>query len=154
MTETVADAPDEIHTRPAGTSDATIVATGKVSEAVEWLERARGSLYDFHQKMGRTDILFGEAVEALRKAGHHQQADSLERDIVGRNVLPGRWTFQLVEAFEETYYDPAKQAEQTIREALVDGRRHIYESEMKERRRTRGQPGHECRPSNIEPKEQ
>lgn len=137
---------DTAHTRPQGVSDATVAATGKASEALEWLERARGRLFDFHQMMGRTDILFGEAVEALRKAGHHKQAEALEREIVGRNVLAGRWTFQIIEEFDDTYYQPAKQAEKTIRDELVDGRRHIYESEMKEARRSHGQPGHEARP--------
>ena len=37
-------------------------------------------------------------------------------------------------------YDP------DVRDALLDGRRHVWESEMKDRRRSRGRPGHEARP--------
>ena len=37
---------------PDGASDALVAAVGKVSEALEWVERARGRLYDFHQMMG------------------------------------------------------------------------------------------------------
>jgi hypothetical protein len=49
--------------------DDTVAAVGKLSEAMEWLERARGRLYDFHQMMGRADLLAGEAVELLRECG-------------------------------------------------------------------------------------
>ena len=45
--------PDDPWARPAGVDDATVEATGKLSEALEWVERARGHLYEFHQLMGR-----------------------------------------------------------------------------------------------------
>ncbi len=91
------------HWRPAGVSDATVEAVGKLSEALEWVERARGALYELHQLLGRADLTFGEAVEALRAAGHDDEADLVAGEIVGRNVLPGRWTFAVVEEFEDTY---------------------------------------------------
>ena len=62
----------------------------------------------------------------------------LEREIVGRDVLPGRWTFQVVEEFDECYYAPVVAAEQRVRDELLDGKRHVLESEMKQRRRTAG----------------
>jgi hypothetical protein len=132
--------------RPAGVSDATVEATGKVGEAMEWIERARGRLYDFHQMMGRGDLLFGEAVELLRAAGHDDEADELERDIVGRNVLEGRWTFQIIEEFDLGYYEPCRAASRRV-DDLVGGHRHVYESEMKEARRTHGRRHHEQRPA-------
>ena len=42
----------------------------RVSEALEWVERARGHLYELHQLLGHADLTFGEAVDALRSAGH------------------------------------------------------------------------------------
>jgi hypothetical protein len=33
-------------------------------------------------------------------------------------------------------------SERAVRDALLDGRRHVYEAEMKERRRSPGEPGH------------
>jgi hypothetical protein len=33
--------PDEAHRRPPGTTDEVVEATGKLSEALEWIERAR-----------------------------------------------------------------------------------------------------------------
>jgi hypothetical protein len=137
---------DERHRRPDGVDDATVAAVGKVSEAVEWLERARGRLFDFHQMLGHLDFQMGDAVDLLREAGHDDLADRLERDVVGRNVLDGRWTFQIVEEFDDVYYGPIKAIEQEIAEALVGGRRHVFEAELKEQRRTRGHADHEFRP--------
>jgi hypothetical protein len=137
---------DEAHKRPDNTTDDTIAAVGKVTEALEWIERARGHLYEFHQLIGHADLLFGDAADALDKAGHIQQAADIRRKVVGRNILDGRWTFQIVEEFEGVYYAAVKDTEKNVRDTLVDGKRHIYESEMKERRRTPGEPGHECRP--------
>src|SRR5215218_2167652 len=92
---------DERHQRPPGVDDATVVAVGKLSEAIEWLERARGRLYDFHQMLGHLDFQMGDAVDLLRSAGHEELAERVEREVVGRNVLDGRWTFQVIEEFED-----------------------------------------------------
>jgi hypothetical protein len=132
--------------RPAGVSDATVAALGKLSEALEVVEQARGMLYGFHRLTGTADLTLGEAVEALREAGHGALADQIDRTLVGRNVIEGRWTFQVVEEYDAGYYAAFKAADQSAREALADGRRHIFEAEMKEDRRTPGQPGHEARP--------
>lgn len=139
-------APDDPHLRPPGASDATVEATGKLSEALEWVERARGHLYELHQLLGHADLTFGDAVEALRDAGHDAEADLVASEVVGRNVLPGRWTFQVVEEFEDTYWEPVREVERRVRQQLVAGRRHVFESEMKESRRTRGRPDHQARP--------
>ncbi|NEW54051.1 hypothetical protein GV792_28920, partial [Nocardia cyriacigeorgica] len=89
--------------RPAGVSDLTVAALGKMSEALETTERARGYLYAFHQLTGGADRTLGLAVEWLRQAGHVQLADRIETELLGRNVLPGRWTFQIVEEYDEGY---------------------------------------------------
>jgi hypothetical protein len=140
------DLPDPDHRTPAGVDDATVEALGKLSEALETVERARGHLYSFHQLIGEADLELDDALELLRACGATDLAAELERELVGRNVLPGRWTFQVVEEFDEQYWSHFRRFEQTVREALVAGRRHVFESEMKERRRTEGQPGHSARP--------
>jgi hypothetical protein len=137
---------DEQHSRPEGLDDATVEAVGAVSEALEWVERARGHLYSFHQLMGRADLLLGEACDTLRDAGHDAVAERLESDVVGRNVLYGRWTFQIVEDFDDNYWSVFRDHERQVRDELQLGRRHVFESEMKERRRSQGHPGHEHRP--------
>ena len=98
--------PDDLPGRPtpSGVSDDTIDALGKLSEALETCDRARGHLYSFHQLTGSSDIELGEAVEALRKAGHDEIADRIDRELVGRNVLQGQWTFQIVEDYDDNYW--------------------------------------------------
>lgn len=127
-------------------SDDVIAAVGKVTEALEWVERARGRLYDFHQLMGHADLLLGDAVDALRAAGCSAEATLLEEEFVGRNVLEGRWTFQIVEEYDDTYWEPLRTAEASVRSSLTDGRRHVFESNMKDARRTDGRRHHERRP--------
>lgn len=144
--DTAPDAPLPEHTRPEGTTDATIEALGKYSEALEVIEDARGSLYRFHRLTGKADLAIGEAVELFRKAGHDGIADRIEREIIGRNVLEGRWTFQVLEEYDDGYYAAVKASERAAHEELVGGRRHIFEAEMKERERTRGLRHHEARP--------
>src|SRR4051812_20588711 len=124
--------------RPAGVSDATVSAAGKVSEALESVERARGALYEFHQLIGHADRLLGEAADQLSAAGHAPLAAELDDEVVGRNVLAGRWTFQIVEEFDDGYWHVVREAERRVREELLAGRRHVSESEMKERRRSHG----------------
>ena len=138
--------PNDEHTRPPGATDAQVEAAGTMSEALECLERARGHLYSFHQLMGRADLKLDEVIEQLHEAGEHDLADHIAEDLVGRNVVPGRWTFQLVESFDDGYWSIFREHEQRVRDRLVAGRRHVFEAEMKERRRTHGRDGHEAAP--------
>jgi hypothetical protein len=133
------------HARLDGVSDETVEGVGKLSEAFEYIERAKGHLYSFHQLMGRADFLVGDAAEKLRDAGHTEFADRLERDLVGRNVLNGRWTFQVVEEFDDTYYEFFRGVERESRE-LTGGLRHVHEARMKEQRHTDAHPAHELDP--------
>lgn len=130
--------PDEAHTRPDGVDDATVDAVGKVSEAFELLLRARGALYAFHQQIGYVDDTLGDGLEMLREAGHHELADELATTWLGRNVIPDHWTFELVEAFERTYFDVAVAGERRVREDLLNGRHHVQEAERKASRRADG----------------
>ncbi|CAN5579890.1 hypothetical protein BH10ACT10_BH10ACT10_08510 [soil metagenome] len=122
--------------------DKTVEAVGKITEALETTERARGHLYSFHQLTGSADLQLGEGVDLLREAGHTELADRIERDLVGRNVVGGRWTFQLVEEYDDTYWSTFRAFEQEARDSLTDGRRHLHEAGMKEDRRTHGHPDH------------
>nr|WP_225854491.1 hypothetical protein [Micromonospora sp. ALFpr18c] len=137
---------DETHARPTGVDDTTVEALGALSEALETIHRVRGHLYSAHQLVGGADLTLDRAVRLLREAGHNEVADRIERELVGRNVLPGRWTFQVVEEFDDGYYATFQEVERYARDKLAGGRRHIYEAEMKERRRTHGMPGHEATP--------
>lgn len=134
--------PDSRHQRPEGVTDTTVEALGALSKALETAERARGALYDFHQLTGSADLALDDAVRLLRAAGHGPYADLVEREILGRNVIPGHWTFQIVEEYNSTYYDVFRTIERQIRQELAEGRDHLYEVEMKAVRRTEGHPDH------------
>ena len=133
------------HRTPEGVSDETIEGVGKLSEGFEYIERAKGHLYSFHQLIGRADFLVEEAAQVLRKAGHEEFADRLEKELVGRNVVDGRWTFQLVEEFDDVYYEFFRGIERESR-SLTGGVRHAYEARLKDQRRTRGEPEHSADP--------
>ena len=132
-------------TRP-DLDDTTVEGLGKLSEALETVEQARGLLYGFHQLTGKADLLLQDAVELLRKAGHTELADDLDRDLVGRNVIADRWTFQIVEDYDATYWSVFRAFDERARTELADGDRHVYEARMKQRERTRGHPNHEAGP--------
>lgn len=146
MSDQPADQPDAAHQRPEGLDDATVEALGTLSKALETAEHARGMLYGFHRLSGTADLLAGDAVDELRAAGHTELADRVETELVGRNVIEGRWTFQIVEDYDDGYYALFRELEKTARDQLAGGRRHLFEAEMKEARRSHGRPAHEARP--------
>jgi hypothetical protein len=127
---------------------ATAEAVGKLTEALETIEVARGHLYAFHQLTGSADFALERAIELLRDAGHGGHADRLARELLGRNVLPGRWTFQVIEDYEDTYYDVFRELERETRDHLTDGHRHLHEAGLKSRRRSPGLAGHEASPAD------
>jgi hypothetical protein len=127
--------------------DDTVTALGSLSESLETVEQARGLLYGFHQLTGKADRLLQDAVEQFRDAGHTELADDLERDLVGRNVIADRWTFQIVEDFDANYWTAFRRFDQRARDELSGGDRHVLEARMKQRERTAGHPRHESGPA-------
>ncbi len=115
------DLPIPEHRRPDGVDDATVEALGKLSEAFEVVEDARGHLYGFHRLTGTADLALGDAVDLFRKAGHDALADQLQTELVGRNVIQGRWTFQIVEEYDDDYYATFKRLE-AVRARRARGR--------------------------------
>jgi hypothetical protein len=143
------DLPLAGHDTPAGVSDDTVEALGSLTEALETADRARGHLYAFHQLTGSADIKLAEAVAGLRDAGHDELADRIDRQLVGRNVIAGRWTFQIVEDYDDGYWALFRELEQAARDELVGGRKHLYEARLKQSERSRGEPGHEATPEDV-----
>jgi hypothetical protein len=136
-------------TRP-DLDDATVEGLGKLSEALETVEQARGLLYGFHQLTGKADLLLQDAVTLLRDAGHTVLAGDLERDLVGRNVVADRWTFQIVEDYDDSYWSVFREFDARARDELAGGDRHVHEARMKQRERTAGHPRHEAGPALAE----
>nr|WP_208115805.1 hypothetical protein [Labedaea rhizosphaerae] len=116
-----------------------------MTEALETTEIARGHLYSFHQLTGVADFKLEKAIELLEEAGHDELAEGLRRDLLGRNVLPGYWTFQVIEGYEDTYYRPFRECEKEVRK-LTGGLAHVHEADLKRQRRSPGRTGHEIAP--------
>lgn len=135
--------------RPAGASDLAVEAAGRMTEALETLERARGHLYGFHQLVGSSDLALDDVVRLLREDGRDDLAERLETELVGHNVIAGRWTFQLVEEFDDGHHALFREHERRLRDELTGGARHVFEAEMKESRRTHGRAGHERDPGDV-----
>ncbi|MGY1916781.1 hypothetical protein [Blastococcus sp. SYSU DS0973] len=133
-------------TRP-DLDDTTVEALGKLSEALETADQARGFLYAFHQLTGKADRLLQESVELFGRAGADRLAQDIDRDLVGRNVIADRWTFQIVEDFDENYWGTFRAYDARARDELSGGDRHVYEARMKQRERTSGHPAHEAGPA-------
>jgi hypothetical protein len=137
---------DDLDRRPDGASDAAVAAAGLLSETLEVVEELRGHLYALHRLTGKADFKLDDAVRALREAGADDLADEVSTDLIGRNVLAGRWTFQVVEEYDDGYYATLRDLERRGRDRLVGGHRHVAEAELKQRRRTPGRAGHESAP--------
>jgi hypothetical protein len=129
--------------------DATIAALGALSEALETVEHARGLLYGFHRLTGSADLKLSDAVEKLRRAGATELAERIDRELVGRNVISERWTFQIVDEYDADYYATFRELEEEARNQLAGGVKHLAEARMKEQRRTHGLPHHERGESPI-----
>lgn len=144
--KTPEDRPSPEHRRPRGVDDNTVQAMDTFTRALETMEVARGHLLQFHRLTGTGDTQLREAVEQLRSCGHDSLADRIETELVGRNVLEGRWTFQVIEEYDDHFFSVWRELEREARETLVAGRRHLLEAEMKESNRTHGHPRHTAVP--------
>ncbi len=121
------------HGRPEEMRDDLVEALGKLGEALEVVEHARGHLYAFHRLSGHADLTLQDAVSALRDAGAGDLADDLQQCLVGRDVIAGRWTFQLVEDYDKGYYDVFRAADEHARATAAASPvpPHLFEAEMK-----------------------
>ncbi|MEV6285569.1 hypothetical protein [Kribbella sp. NPDC051770] len=140
------DAQDSPRPRVDGLNDETVLAVGRLTHALETVNRARGYLYGFHELTGRADNELDEVVDLFRKAGHQEFADRIERELIGRNVIQDRWTFQIVDDYETGYFATFTDFEAQARNEFCGGVRHVREAEMKRDRRTPGDPAHSLMP--------
>jgi hypothetical protein len=141
---------DEAHLRPDGVSDEVVEAIGKFSAALDHIEDARGHIYAFHRLMGSGERTLEEAYDLIKDVpGLEEYAEAMDREVLGRNPLPGMWSFQMVEGYDDEFYGPIKGLHQRMLDELLDGKRHVFEAEMKQLRRTPGVRGHEKNPAEA-----
>jgi len=116
------------------TTDDAASAAARLGEALEYIERARGHLYDFHHHIGHADEMLDEVLTGLEKGGHSDLATLLRERVVGRDVIENRWTFQVVDEFDDNYYAAWREVVATVRGQVPGGERHAREAELKRSR--------------------
>jgi hypothetical protein len=129
------------HPVPEGVSDETVAALGELSAAFEVVEEARGHLYAFHRRSGKADLELQQALDHLRRAGHRALADEIDEVLVGRDVLPGLWTYQLVETYDRGYYEVWQAAVEKAERVAGRSVPHLAESGMKVQEQSGNRPG-------------
>jgi hypothetical protein len=72
-------------------------------------------------------------VAALRRAGSEDLAQQIADVLVGRDIIDGLWSFQLVERYDAHYYHAFRAAKELVERKLTAGAPHVFEAEMKQR---------------------
>lgn len=103
----------------------TLQANHELLSAYEYVIRARGALYEFHHLIAQADSLFESAAKHLNEVGHPECAGYVQR-VVGRDVLPGLRTHELVEGFDDSYWRDANDAENEVRKRIMHNVRHSH----------------------------
>lgn len=106
-------------------------AAHQVEVAAEWFERAFGALLDAHHAVGHGQLMLLQAADALRDAGHPVLAERARREVAPRDVVDGRWTYQLVDEFRAHMLGPVRTFDDEVRARLAGGVRHRFEARQK-----------------------
>jgi hypothetical protein len=69
----------------------------------------------------------------LREAGRPDIADAVAQVMVGRDAVEDKWSFQLVESYDEQYWTALRDTELAARHAAGLSEPHVYEAGMKVR---------------------
>jgi hypothetical protein len=109
-------------------TEAECEALHSVELGVEWLHRAHGNLVEFHHKTGHAMDHLAEAEAQLRDCGHADLADALRDEYLPRGVIDeDRWSYDVVESYQEGFLSDLTAFEREAREAVADGKRHVAE---------------------------
>ncbi|WIV65841.1 hypothetical protein [Natrialbaceae archaeon AArc-T1-2] len=109
-------------------TEAELEALHEVELGLEWLQRAQGSLIEFHHATGHgMDHLYC-AESLLREGGHDELANAIRDELLPHGVVDGdRWSYDVLEDFQGTLLAEAVSLERRVRRELADGRRHVAE---------------------------
>ena len=103
-------------------------ALHRVTLGREWLRRAHGELLAFHHSVGHGMDHFAAAERLLRDAGHTDLADRIRDEYLPTGVVDeDRWSYDVVEDFEDGVLADVEAFESVARERLADGQRHVAE---------------------------
>jgi hypothetical protein len=103
-------------------------AIHEVEVGLEWMLRAQGHLLAFHHAIGHGMDHLDVAERELRDAGHTALADRIRDDLLPRGVTADdRWSYSVVEEFQESFLTPLTEFERETRDVVTDGERHVAE---------------------------
>jgi len=128
-TETGTDTPDGIDAEPvAELTEGELAALHEVELGFEWLQRGQGCLLEFHHATGHGMDHLAEAELLLRDHGHEALADTIRDEVLPHGVVDDdRWSYDVVENFQETLLTETRALERRVRAELADGERHVRE---------------------------
>ncbi len=119
---------DEQAEAAAALTDREREALHQVELGLEWLHRAHGHLVEFHHNTGHAMDHLADAETMLRECGYDDLADALRDQYLPRGVIDeDRWSYDVVECFQEGFLAEIKDFETETREAVADGQRHVAE---------------------------
>lgn len=124
---------------PFDTDDPRIDALHRVELGLEWFHRAHGHLVAFHHNTGHAMDHFAAAEELLRDAGAADLADEIRDEFLPCGVLGDRWSYDVLEEFQEGLLADADAFERRARDELADGHRHV--AERRQEREWKGRAG-------------
>lgn len=107
--------------------DAAVDALHRIELGLEWFHRAHGHLVAFHHNTGHAMDHFAAAEELLREQGETELADALRDEFLPCGVLGDRWSYDVLETFQDGLLDDADAFEERARHRLTDGNRHVAE---------------------------
>ncbi|WP_254761867.1 hypothetical protein [Natrinema marinum] len=127
-------ATDDSSTDPDAGSEAVSVSDGEcealheVELGLEWVQRAQGSLLEFHHATGHGMDHLYRAEELLRATGHDELADAIRGELLPHGVVDeDRWSYDVLENFQETLLAKTRALERRVRREVADGERHVRE---------------------------
>ena len=120
-------------------SDAEETALHEMQLGIEYINRAYGTLLQFHHELGHAMDRMSDAEDALREAGHEEWADDLRDDHLPAGAVSDQWTFELVEEFSSEFLEEVDAFEREVRGELADGVDHVTERRQKRRLRDRAE---------------
>lgn len=122
---------------PHHSDDPTIEALHRVELGLEWFHRAHGHLVAFHHNTGHAMDHFAAAEELLREQGERELANDLRDEFLPCGVLGDRWSYDVLETFQDGLLEDADAFERRARHELADGDRHVAERQQEREWRSR-----------------
>ncbi|WP_226004128.1 hypothetical protein [Natrinema salinisoli] len=125
--DTSPDPDGESESAPA-LSDTECEALHEVELGLEWVQRAQGSLLEFHHATGHGMDHLYRAEELLRATGHDDLADAIRTELLPQGVVDeDRWSYDVLENFQGGLLAETRSLERRVRRELADGERHVRE---------------------------